>query len=825
MWDFGDGTTSTDQSPNHRYTIAGTYNVELTVSGPGGTDTTVMSDLIAIEPGPPVHIEISPTMATLAVQEGTQFTAVARDEFGNVVPSTFAWAMDGEGGSITVDGLFTADTVAGIFAHAIVALLQRESGELVGSASVAVEPGPLSRVVVEPAKVTLEIGGTQSFSLKAFDAFDNETTDIIVTWTVPPDVGAIDTDGMLTAGTKAGPFPAAVRLEAVEGTTRLSATADVVVQTDPLVSIQVEPSPALVSAGDSIQLTAKGLDAHGNEIPGVAFLWDTQQTGFIDQQGSFTPSSIRAQVIEVRVSAVHMGSEQVATATVKVLGYPVAGGPGAVYLGRLDELAGPAPIPDLGGVDGGVPLESLESHRYIYESPYYRSLIKKANFTNPTELITSGEGFNIRLACVSRNTLDCKLIESYWAPNLLERSKGQLELVATFAAEQGLNPFDMLSVIADGTLEMATIYSGLVQELPELEIQTLWGLYPSQETNFEAVATTLPDLDSIILEATDGVVVNHQWRMDTKLYLFGNMPLRTLHDIFTLRTIEASNPALSDWLLGMGPDRTYVPFLQLYGALEQGVLDAAISTADAAYGQKWYEVSRYMNGPLHGIFASSNVISREQWDALPEDLRQILLEEGAKYELEALRLASIQNDVGVLKNLREGLELVNFSDEINDFSFNEAAMRYVIPGWIGRLGGGANNEIIRVFNEKVGPLVGLWITEAGTVALGKPALSTPTPTPPPVYGQEFLDQELSRIRSFVPFYVTMGDLTQLCVDLTQVLDKVNVPEIGMPLDGYINDFAETYWSEASQGYSVRTFQGLARPGQIVGADESQSCQR
>ena len=67
-----------------------------------------------------------------------------------------------------------------------------------------------------------------------------------------------------------------------------------------------------------------------------------------------------------------------------------------------------------------------------------------------------------------------------------------------------------------------------------------------------------------------------------------------------------------------------------------------------------------MNGPLHGIFASSNVISREQWDALPEDLRQILLEEGAKYELEALRLASIQNDVGVLKNLREGLELVNF---------------------------------------------------------------------------------------------------------------------------------------------------------------------
>jgi PKD repeat protein len=36
-WDFGDGQTSTEQSPTYRYTIAGTYTVKLTVTGPGGT--------------------------------------------------------------------------------------------------------------------------------------------------------------------------------------------------------------------------------------------------------------------------------------------------------------------------------------------------------------------------------------------------------------------------------------------------------------------------------------------------------------------------------------------------------------------------------------------------------------------------------------------------------------------------------------------------------------------------------------------------------------------------------------------------------------------
>jgi PKD repeat protein len=38
VWDFGDGGSSTDQSPTYVYAAAGTYTVKLTVTGPGGTD-------------------------------------------------------------------------------------------------------------------------------------------------------------------------------------------------------------------------------------------------------------------------------------------------------------------------------------------------------------------------------------------------------------------------------------------------------------------------------------------------------------------------------------------------------------------------------------------------------------------------------------------------------------------------------------------------------------------------------------------------------------------------------------------------------------------
>ncbi|MCX9078892.1 MAG: PKD domain-containing protein, partial [Candidatus Methanoperedens sp.] len=38
LWDFGDGTQSTDKNPSHTYNTAGTYTVKLTVTGPGGSD-------------------------------------------------------------------------------------------------------------------------------------------------------------------------------------------------------------------------------------------------------------------------------------------------------------------------------------------------------------------------------------------------------------------------------------------------------------------------------------------------------------------------------------------------------------------------------------------------------------------------------------------------------------------------------------------------------------------------------------------------------------------------------------------------------------------
>jgi PKD repeat protein len=48
FWDYGDGMTSTKQSPVHTYATPGIYTVALTVSGPYGTDTMTKVHLVTV---------------------------------------------------------------------------------------------------------------------------------------------------------------------------------------------------------------------------------------------------------------------------------------------------------------------------------------------------------------------------------------------------------------------------------------------------------------------------------------------------------------------------------------------------------------------------------------------------------------------------------------------------------------------------------------------------------------------------------------------------------------------------------------------------------
>lgn len=392
-----------------------------------------------------------------------------------------------------------------------------------------------------------------------------------------------------------------------------------------------------------------------------------------------------------------------------------ANGPGAFYVGDLNDLVGAAPTPDEGDSEGGVPLSALENHRYVYESDYYKSVIERANFDNPTELTSSGESIEIQHACVNRALVFCKIVENFLAPNLEARTNGQLKILPTSFPELGIAGPDSLTQVRDGTLDMASILGVYVAgELPELEIQSLFGIYTEREQQFSATVNLDPYLQELLAENSGGGhVISINWHNGDDIFLFTKEPLNLPDDFQGMKT-RAFGTSISDWIRGMGGEAQFLAFSEVYTALERGILEAGVTGGDAGHGQRWYEVVNYINGPLTSWPTSHNVINGDVWASIPGDLKAIFEEESARMELEALRLGSIQNELGLQKNIDAGLEYVEFGPEMRDLS-DQAVAESVLPNWVDRVGGPEEFFVQEVFNEAIGAVVGLRIETDGTI--------------------------------------------------------------------------------------------------------------
>ncbi|WP_281085411.1 PKD domain-containing protein, partial [Methanosarcina acetivorans] len=329
LWDFGDGSTSTEKNPAHTYTADGNYSVKLTVTNASGSDDELKTDYITVtgvgaslpwqdpcesldswtytncglfdtpvyegnysigcDPGQLSGYNIyTSAERTIYIPEGAKtlrFDALSLST--NYVYSNWVKVFldDNEKLSLPVilnnkDWKHYEIDLTGIepgeHTFKIGAYMEYwwgNAGFYIDNIWVIADEEVLSTVTVAPAEAEIEAGDNLTFSAQASTQYGERLTNTVFTWSSSDEsVGTVDNDGIFTA------------LSA--GTVTVNATADGVTGSATVsVASSVPPAPvaafsANITSGEA-PLTVQFTDESTGE--GItSWAWDFENDGVVD---------------------------------------------------------------------------------------------------------------------------------------------------------------------------------------------------------------------------------------------------------------------------------------------------------------------------------------------------------------------------------------------------------------------------------------------------------------------------------------------------------------------------------------------------------------
>jgi len=249
---------------------------------------------ITVNVGPFDHIEVMPWEALLRVNETKTFTAQAYDMYHNpIVGMEYSWELIGEGqisNTIGQDIVFTAPLVPGYV------LLNASCQDRFSWASIAILPGELNYIVVDPPELQTEVGWWENLQARGYDEFGNrvdnmppmpyiEPTDDFMMpgcppipdlyheyeWNLTGGVGILHNDIGDWTDFEAFGKPGSGLIEVSYGD--VNSFVNVTVDKGPLEWVDIMPDHVNIEVGESIDITVLAYDHYGNLLESSGINW------------------------------------------------------------------------------------------------------------------------------------------------------------------------------------------------------------------------------------------------------------------------------------------------------------------------------------------------------------------------------------------------------------------------------------------------------------------------------------------------------------------------------------------------------------------------
>jgi len=245
----------------------GAFAVTATVATPALTGSATvenrgpLSDVVAM-PG----ASILPPGGTMRVGA---YGLVAADSV------TISPSYSATGGTIDVDGLFTAGATPGDYVVIVTANVNASGATIADTSAITIASGapvPVASVDVTPDTASIAIGDTVRLTATPRDAIGNPLTDRAIAWSSDRETFAtVDTSG-LVRGVAAGSATVTATVEGHSASAAITVTEPTSV---PVASVDVTPDSVSVAIGDTVRLTATPRDTAGNALTGRNITWSS----------------------------------------------------------------------------------------------------------------------------------------------------------------------------------------------------------------------------------------------------------------------------------------------------------------------------------------------------------------------------------------------------------------------------------------------------------------------------------------------------------------------------------------------------------------------
>lgn len=299
--------------------------------------------------------------------------------------------------------------------------------------------------------------------------------------------------------------------------------------------------------------------------------------------------------------------------------------------------------------------------------------------------------------------------QPFWTKELAERSKGTVTAEITPFNEIGLKGAEIFRLMRLGVIDFGSTVLGYVAtDDARNEAIDLAGLAPDIATARKISDAYKPVYDKFYREKFGSQVLGI-WPYPAQV-IFCNGEIKGLSDLKG-KKVRTGNRTLAEFVEALGGTGVTLAFSEVVPALQNKVVDCAITGTLSGNSAKWHEVSTHIYALPVGWSQVLHAVNVKRWDSLDPKVRDFLKAEIARLEDAIWKATETETQQGFDCNAgkdsctmgtKAKMTIVPVSDADREL-LKKVMTETVIPKWAARCPG----ECIQEWNDTVGKIVGI----------------------------------------------------------------------------------------------------------------------